>query len=119
MKMKKAITIILLVIVFLSVSITISNAGDFSGLNGIYNTDTELTGNGGMGAKIVGIAEYLCYGAAVIVLIYKGVQFMAKAPEAKAEAKKELVSYAIGAFILFAVGGIIRIVGKIALNDLF
>ena len=72
-----------------------------------------------IGGKIIGVATYLCYAAAVIVLIYKGVQFMQKAPEAKAEAKKELVSYAIGAFILFGIGGILQIIGTIAKNSLF
>ena len=90
------------------------NTGDLSdiygGQDGTYNT---------IGGRIIGVVSYLCYGAAVIVLITKGVQFMQKAPEAKAEAKKELVSYAIGAFILFGIGGIIRIIGEIAKNSLF
>ncbi len=87
---------------------------DKGGLSGIYGpqdaTYNELAG------KIIGIVQLLCYAAAVIVLLYKGVQFMMKSPEAKAELKKELVSYAIGAFILFSIGTIIRIIGSIALK---
>ncbi len=122
MKTKKIITIILMIIVLLNVAITISNATsidvDTGQLGGIYNSGNDDKFNT-IGGRIIGVASYLCYGAAVIVLVYKGVQFMAKAPEAKAEAKKELVSYAIGAFILFSIGGIIRIIGGIALNNLF
>ena len=44
---------------------------------------------------------------------------MIKAPEAKAELKKELVSYVVGAVILFTIGTIIKIIGRIALNNLF
>ena len=120
MKIKKIITVVLMIIVFLNVAITISNATGVdigSGLDGIYTSDDDKIDT--IGGRIIGVVSYICYGAAVIVLVYKGVQFMAKAPEAKAEAKKELVSYAIGAFILFAIGGIIRIIGSIALNDLF
>lgn len=122
MKIKKIITIVLMIIVFLNVAVTISNAAgidiDSDQLKNIYSGGEDATYNS-MAGRIIGVASYICYGAAVIVLIYKGVQFMAKAPEAKAEAKKELVSYVIGAFILFAIGGIIRIIGNIALNNLF
>ena len=122
MKIKKLITIVLMIIVFLNVAVTISNAAgidiDSDQLKNIYSGGEDATYNS-MAGRIIGVASYICYGAAVIVLIYKGVQFMAKAPEAKAEAKKELVSYVIGAFILFAIGGIIRIIGNIALNNLF
>ena len=44
---------------------------------------------------------------------------MYKAPEGKAEVKKELVNCAIGALILFTIGTIIKIIGDIALNKLF
>lgn len=83
-------------------------------LSGIYgNQDTTYNEKAG---KIIGIAQFLCYTAAIIVLLYKGVQFMIKSPEGKAELKKELVSYAIGAVILFAIGTIIKIIGSIAFN---
>lgn len=36
------------------------------------------------------------------------------APEAKADAKKEMISYTIGAVLLFAVGSIIKLVADIA-----
>ena len=71
------------------------------------------------GAKILGIATYICYGAAVVVILYKGVQFMNKAPEAKAEAKKEMVACAVGAFILFGIGTIMKVISDIAMNEWF
>ena len=39
---------------------------------------------------------------------------MNAAPEAKADAKKEMISYTIGAVLLFAVGSIIKLVADIA-----
>ncbi len=81
-------------------------------LNKIYGKQDDTYNK--LAGKIIGIAQLLCYAAAVIVLLYKGVQFMYKSPEAKAELKKELVSYAVGAMILFAIGTIIKIIGSIA-----
>ena len=122
MKRKKIIFAIIMAFVLIAFVGTISNATTLSSeelenLQGIYGPqDRNLYY---IGARIIGVASYICYGVAVIILLYKGVQFMAKAPEAKAEAKKELVSYAIGAFILFGIGGIIQIIGTIAKNNLF
>lgn len=81
-------------------------------LNKIYGNQDDTYNQ--LAGKIIGIVQLLCYAAAVIVLLYKGVQFMYKSPEAKAELKKELVSYAVGAMILFAIGTIIKIIGSIA-----
>ncbi len=122
MKRKKIIFAIIMAFILIFSVGTISNAttlseGDIENLQGIYGPqDRNLYY---IGARIIGVASYICYGIAVIILLYKGVQFMAKAPTAKAEAKKELVSYAIGAFILFGIGGIIQIIGTIAKNNLF
>ncbi len=90
---------------------------DFGKLNDIYGQQDGTYAD--IGGKILGIVSYLCYGAAVIVLVYKGVQFMNKAPEAKAELKKELVNAAIGAFILFAAGALVQTIGNIAMGTLF
>lgn len=86
-------------------------------LSAIYrnNDDTYKS----IAGKIIGLAQFICYAAAVIILLYKGVGLMNKAPEAKADAKKELIAYAVGAFILFGIGSIIRIIGGIAMGALF
>ena len=67
-----------------------------------------------IGGKIIGTVQFVCYGAAVIIIILKGVKLMNAAPEAKADAKKEMISYTIGAVLLFAVGSIIKLVADIA-----
>ena len=87
---------------------------DLSGIYGAQGNTYNV-----VGGKIIGVAQYICYAAAVIVLLYKGVQFMVSAPEAKAELKKQLVSYVVGGVILFAIGSLIKIIGSIALNNLF
>ena len=135
MKTKRIIKIAILVFTLILLTNTISKAEQIS--YGQENQElkiadidiskedlSEIYGQQGdtynqVGAKVIGVAQIICYGAAVIILMYKGVQFMLKAPEAKAELKKELVSYAVGAAIIFAIGTFIKIIGNIALNNLF
>lgn len=110
------ITMTLSIIVYLFGALTIiSNASD---LSQIYNVSGDTTYNN-IAGKIIGLVQFICYAAAIIILLYKGVGFMSKAPEAKAEAKKELIAYAVGAFILFGIGSLIKIIGDIAMNHLF
>lgn len=135
MKIKNIIKIILLVITLVLLTNTVSRADQISfiqespslkvadidinkdDLTGMYDNQGSTYNN--IGGKIIGIVQFICYGAAVIILVYKGVQFMVKAPEAKAELKKELISYAVGALIIFAIGTFIKLIGEIALNNLF
>lgn len=59
--------------------------------------------------KIMGIVQYICFAAAVILLITLGVRFMVASPDAKAEIKKSAVIYIVGAFLVFAAGAILGI----------
>ena len=61
-------------------------------------------------SKIFGIVAYICYGIAVCIIIYKGVEFMTGEPEDKAKIKKEMIAIVIGAVIIFAIRTIIQIV---------
>lgn len=71
-----------------------------------------------VGGKIIGVVQLICYAAAFIILLIKGVQFMIAAPEAKADIKKSSIHYAIGALILFMTGTIVKIVGTMAMNNI-
>jgi hypothetical protein len=79
----------------------------------VYKGDSSITS---MGDTIVSVVGIICYGAAVIVLLVKGVKFMKAAPEGKAQIKEEMVAAAVGAIILFAIGTFIQIIAKIAKN---
>lgn len=117
-KMTKIIMMISTIIYIICTLSIISSATDTNVLYDIYNVSGDTT-YANIASKIIGLVQFICYAAAVIILLYKGVGLMQKAPEAKAEAKKELIAYAVGAFILFGIGSIIRIIGNIALNNLF
>lgn len=59
---------------------------------------------------IVGIVQYLCYAAAVILLVILGVRFMTASPEGKAEIKKSAIIYIVGAVLVFAAGLILGLI---------
>ena len=67
------------------------------------------SGIAGPVTKIMGIVQYICYAAAVILLIILGVRFMVASPDGKAEIKKSAVIYVVGAFLVFAAGAILGI----------
>ena len=64
--------------------------------------------------KGLGVVQYICYAAAVIITMIIGVRFMSAAPEGKAEVKKQSIYMAIGAGILFAIGLIGSIVSNVS-----
>lgn len=92
-----------------------TTSNDLSSLKDIYNVDSSLLNKGG---QLYWIAQVICYTVAIIILIVKGVNFMRSAPEAKADIKKELVYYLIGAIILFAAGTIVGVIGGMAKNNI-
>lgn len=75
--------------------------------------ETPLTGTVG---KILGIVAYICYAAAVIMLLMLGISYATASPEGKAEIKKTAVQYVIGAAIVFAAGAILQIIRSVATN---
>ena len=64
--------------------------------------------------NIMGIVSYICYGAAVIMLVLLGVRYVSASPEGKAEIKKTAVQYVIGAALIFAAGAIIGIIRSVS-----
>ena len=86
-----------------------ANLGD---LGQIYTSSDATLNN--MGGLVIGVVTFVCYAAAIIILLVKGVQFMMAAPEGKAELKKQLVAYVIGAVIMFAIGTFVQIIATVA-----
>lgn len=63
---------------------------------------------------IIGIVSYVCYAAAVIMLVLLGIRYVSAAPEGKAEIKKTAVQYVIGAALVFAAGAILGIIQSVS-----
>lgn len=97
-KYSKIISIVLLAIIMVSVATSVF-AIDPKNING--NTDgTNAIQN--IGKQILGIVQVIGSIAAVIVLVVLGIKYMMGSAEEKAEYKKTMIPYIIGAVLIFA-----------------
>ena len=60
--------------------------------------------------NILGILQIVGMAAAVIILIWLGIKYMSAAPSEKADIKKSMVIWIVGAVLLFAASGILSLV---------
>lgn len=115
---KKVFTVLIIIATMaLSVNMLLSGTAYASGLDipsvsagstpGALKTTTQ---------NILTIVAYLCYTAAVILLIMLGIKYMTAAPDGKAEIKKTAVTYVVGAILVFAAGLVLTLL-KNVFND--
>lgn len=64
--------------------------------------------------NILGIISFICYAAAVVMLLVLGVKYLTASPEGKAEIKKTAVQYVIGAVLVFAAGAVLQVIKNLA-----
>ena len=114
--MKKKTIKILLVMIMLIVAFTVTVSAATSGKD-----PTGYTGGGasvdrieGLGNKIIQIVSVVGSIASVIVLVVLGIKYMMGSAEEKAEYKKTLLPYIIGAALVFAASSIAGIVFNFA-----
>lgn len=75
---------------------------------GIAGTGLDTTTS-----NIIGIVQFICYAAAVILLVVLGVKWIAAAPDQKADIKKSAIIYVVGAALVFAAGAILQVIRKV------
>lgn len=128
MKKKKMIIIFILFLFIFSVAIfsTISMAADNEKLtNPLENPGafepSSMTKAGklkSLGNTIIGIVQFIGSFTSVIALIVLGIKYMTGSVEEKAEYKKTMVPYVIGAILVFATTNLLGIVNSVT-NGLF
>lgn len=69
-----------------------------------------------LGNQALGIAQIVCTVLAVIILMFVGVKYMMGSAAEKAEYKKTLIPYLVGAVLLFAASGIIKLIAITSQN---
>ena len=99
----KIITILLIIATILGAVSMV-----FADSIGISGTGLETTAK-----NIIGIVQFICYAAAVILLVILGVKWIAAAPDAKADIKKSAVIYVVGAALVFAAGAILQVIRNV------
>ena len=101
-KMKKIISIILLAIVVISIFGTTVMATEPKGLKDVQGDTIGTTTINQAGRNIVSILQAVGVVLSVIMLIVIGIKYMMGSAEEKAEYKKSLMPYVIGAALIFA-----------------
>lgn len=109
-KLVKILPILLLVIMLLStVSVVFADPTDPSTLKGTQTTQFDT-----MGKKIIGMVQAIGSIASVLVLVVLGIKYMMGSAEEKAEYKKTMIPYVVGAVLVFAAANIAGVVAKFA-----
>lgn len=76
---------------------------------------TELSGKvENVAMQIIGIAKIVALAIAMIMLLVIAMKYMAASPGEKADFKKNMVVYVVGAVILFALSAILQIIQELA-----
>lgn len=108
-KLIKILPIILLVIVIMSSFSTVLAAKTPSSFTG---TDTSTFDN--IGNRIIGLIQAIGTIVAVAILIVLGIKYMMGSAEEKAEYKKTLLPYLVGAILIFAASNLASIIYNFA-----
>lgn len=115
--MKKTIKIIL---VLICITVVISNIGVYAwGLNSINPTDPSANVNNSIknvGSNVLKVLQVLGVVLSVVMLIIIGIKYMLGSIEEKAQYKKSLMPYVIGAAIVFSGAVIPEIVYQLINN---
>lgn len=119
--MKKQVKIMSIVLVVMMVLLSITNvvlaAPDLSSKidqigqgNESANTDKVI----GLGQTVVTIMQTVGIVVAVVVLLVLGIKYMMGSAEEKAEYKKTMIPYVVGAVLIFAATTIVNVVYQLA-----
>lgn len=118
--MKKQVKIVSIILVIMIALMAVSNvvlaAPDLSAdikdmANGSGNQPKEVLN---LGKTIVSIMQTVCIVVAVVVLLVLGIKYMMGSAEEKAEYKKTMIPYLVGAILIFASTTIVNVVYNIA-----
>ena len=98
----------------------VSTSGDFNPET-FHSNDTQTTSvfQGFIGT-LINIIQVVGMGVAVIMLVVMAMKYISAAPSEKAEIKKSVMIYVVGAVVLFAASGILQVIKNFAranIND--
>lgn len=65
-------------------------------------------------STVLSVTRIIAAGIAIIMLTYLGIQYMSAAPQEKANIKNKLITFTIGAVIVFSTVGILEKIQKFA-----
>lgn len=109
-KTLKILSIILIAILMVTMMGTVVMASDASGqVQELFNKDAEGTeGIMNVGGRIVSIVTTIGIIVAVVVLLVLGIKYMMGSAAEKAEYKKTMIPYLVGALLIFGASAIAK-----------
>ena len=117
-KTMKILTTIATILLIVSIGTSI-----VYGATGTVPSPKEITADPGaagvssvksFGGKLMGVLQTAAVVVSVIILIVLGIKYMVGSAEEKAEYKKTMIPYLVGAILIFAAGTIANIVYEFA-----
>lgn len=111
-KLTKILTVILLVAIMMTMFTTMAKAGNTDDTVGtLFNKEASNTeGLVNVGGNIVSIITTIGIIVAVIVLLVLGIKYMMGSAAEKAEYKKTMIPYLVGAVLIFGASAIAKAV---------
>lgn len=113
----KIMSILLVTIMFVTILATGVNATSNSAsdlINQMNPNYSDQSGIAGVGQKIVNILATIGVVVAVIVLLVIGIKYMMGSASEKAEYKKTMIPYLVGAVLIFGTSAIAKVVVSMA-----
>jgi len=113
MKILSVILIVMMTIASVSTVVLADIPGAIDKV-GQGNSNADTTKITDMGATIVTVLQVIGVVVAVVVLLVLGIKYMVGSAEEKAEYKKTMMPYIVGAILIFAATTIVNIVYQMA-----
>lgn len=110
-KVSKVIAFLMVVLMVISTMSTVFAAPDPSKYDG-SGANVNTSGIEGLGQNIITIITTVGSIASVVVLVVLGIKYMMGSAEEKAEYKKTLMPYLVGAALIFAASALAQVVFK-------
>jgi len=103
---KKILLIVLLMVIIVSIStVSFASLVQITPIIGVGGVQIQ-----GIASIIIGIIQVIAMAVAAVILVVLAIKYMTAAPGEKAEVKKGMTIYVIGALILFAGSGILGLI---------
>ena len=113
--MKKTMKMISVALIIMMVLITLSNSvfAIEDAIDGMRSTSVNPSVTS-FGNRIVSLIQTLGIVIAVVVILILGIQYMMGSAEQKAEYKKTMIPYLVGAVLIFAATSIVKVVYQLS-----
>ena len=103
MKLSKVLSIVAVTLMLVASVSNVALAINPASISGNVSGTEDVTA---LGSKVIGLIQTVGSVAAVLVLVILGVKYMMGSTEEKAEYKKTMMPYIIGAILVFAASNI-------------